>query len=180
MSLHRSSFSSTAAALGALLVLVSSAPVRAQPPAGGPVVLEAQEKEEVEPPRRDAPSNKLALAGGLFFGTSYVISVIAASVSMTKPGAQLPELYAPVAGPWIAIPNMIQIEKHTTGGDPAAHNVDFLKPVGLGILGIAQGIGVLCLTGYFVERYSPSDKASSSVRVVPYVGVTSAGLTGSF
>lgn len=114
------------------------------------------------------------------FGSSYLISLVAASFSMRSPSSQLPELYAPVVGPWIAIPNIIAIDKRPKKNDPEEGSYDLLKPIGLGLLGVAQGVGALCVVGYLIDRPSPPKLASSSVRVAPYVGLTGAGLVGSF
>jgi len=168
----------TVAVLGALSLLVLPGVARAEPPRAQAVDPAAVDEE----PRPEPPSSRLALAGGLLFGSSYAISLIAGTVSVTTQDAQLPELYAPLAGPWIAIPNVLQIQKRRVGGDPAASGADWLPAFGLGVLGVTQMLGAVCLVGYAVDKHTSAraDHEVSSVRVVPYVGVASAGLAGSF
>lgn len=175
-SLRTAPLSLGAAGLLALGVLSCPLTAHAEPPRAE--VVAPPPPDDDPPPKK--PSRKLALAGGIFFGTSYAISALAASLSMRPPDGHLPELYAPLVGPWIAIPNVIEMQKRRRG-DPMASFADTLAPVGLGVLGIAQGLGALCLTGYLVEvATQPPRHAVSGVRVTPYVTGTSVGLAGSF
>ena len=162
----------------ALATFALSFAARAAEPPKAPAVDSADADPSDPPPQ--PPSPRLALAGGLLFGSSYAISLIGASISMSTKDAQLPELYVPLAGPWIAIPNILQIQKRRVGVDPAQHQSDWLPAFGFGVLGVAQAIGAVCLTGYLVDKQSTPRQGIAGVRVVPYVGVASAGLAGSF
>ncbi len=152
----------TVAALGALSLLVLPGVARADPPRARAVDPSAVDEE----PRPEPPSPRLALAGGLLFGSSYAISLIAATVSMTSKDAQLPELYAPLVGPWIAIPNVLPIQKRRVGGDPAASGMPTGSPcvLGLGVLGVAQMLPSAPCASWWGMRSTSTPSASASLR----------------
>lgn len=181
-------------AIGALAP-AARAQVPRPPPVGGPVVMREhkvlrEEREEDpddaalrEPSPPPAKSNrKMGIVGGILFGTTYLISIAAGSASLASRTAKLPELYIPLAGPWIAVPDIIAIDKRAKIEDPSGHQLDYMKPVGLGLLGIGQALGALCIVGYLVDRPSEPDRPSkiAAPRVTPYFDGTSLGVVGTF